>query len=125
MESIIYNKTIKIKSPSERIVITLTIKQKDRTKETITHETVDNYETISFVGEIYEKKRRKPSCCGQCQDEIRDIAHQYGISDLVDLCDLWDKWHLNDLRAGYGSKWMLEPLPASEKLKIITLVEKL
>ena len=100
MESIIYNKTIKIKSPSERIVITLTIKQEDRPTETITHEIVNNYEIVSLVGEIYEKRQRKPYCLGQCQDEIRDIANQHGKSDLVDLCDLWDKWHLNDLRAG-------------------------
>lgn len=38
--------------------------------------------------------------CGQCVDEIREGEPAEGWTrEMVDrLCDIWDKWHLNDMR---------------------------
>jgi hypothetical protein len=38
------------------------------------------------------------SCCGQCVSEVREIwGHN---PEIAELCDLWERWHLNDLVAG-------------------------
>ena len=39
---------------------------------------------------------------GQCQDEIRKgVPKAPWTKEMVDkLCDIWDRWHLNDKRAG-------------------------
>ena len=47
--------------------------------------------------------RRNGNCygsCGQCVDEIREGTPNPGWSrEMLDkLCDIWDAWHLNDLR---------------------------
>ena len=47
--------------------------------------------------------RRNGNCygsCGQCVDEIRKGTPNPGWSrEMLDkLCDIWDEWHLNDLR---------------------------
>lgn len=38
--------------------------------------------------------------CGQCTDEIREGTPAEGwTKEMVDkFCDIWDKWHLNDMR---------------------------
>jgi hypothetical protein len=41
-----------------------------------------------------------PGGGGQCQDALRAAAMKCGAADLVRICDLWDRWHLNGLRAG-------------------------
>ena len=81
---------------------------------------------VSFTGEKYRKHSSHPFAVGQTQGSAPQA-----------LKDLWDCWHLNDMRAecehqralgwtwathpsepcpecGYrlGSKWLYEPLPA-------------
>jgi hypothetical protein len=38
--------------------------------------------------------------CGQCQDEIREGKPAEGWTDemIRKFCDIWDAWHLNDMR---------------------------
>lgn len=76
---------------------------------------------------------------GQCQDEIRKgVPKAPWTKEMVDkLCDIWDRWHLNDMRAGcehqralgwkgesyigkpcpvcgykYGTAWLKEEVPS-------------
>lgn len=60
--------------------------------------------------------------CSQCQDEIRDgIPKPPWTKEMVDkLCDIWDHWHLNDMRAGCehqralgwkGKSYICKPCP--------------
>ena len=76
---------------------------------------------------------------GQCQDEIRKgVPKAPWTKEMVDkLCDIWGRWHLNDMRAGcehqralgwegesyigkpcpvcgykYGTAWLKEEVPS-------------
>lgn len=52
--------------------------------------------------------------CGQCQNEIRQgIPKAPWTKEMLDkLCDIWDRWHLNDMRPdcehqrALGWKWV-------------------
>jgi hypothetical protein len=38
--------------------------------------------------------------CGQCTDALRRLYRTREGIDAAKLADIWDKWHLNDMRAG-------------------------
>lgn len=53
---------------------------------------------LSISGVVYEGKKLLKSeknliCAGQCQDEARDLIGEK-------LFQVWERWHLNDMRAG-------------------------
>jgi hypothetical protein len=102
-------------SLGDRTIITLEIRHDEDTGET----------TASFTGEEYRKHSSHPMACGQTQGSAPQA-----------LKELWDRWHLNDMKAacehqralgwtwsthpselcpecGYrlGSKWLFEKLP--------------
>ncbi len=102
-------------SMGDRTVITLEIRHDEQTGKT----------TASFTGEEYRKHSSHPMAFGQAQGSAPQA-----------LKDLWDRWHLNDMRAacehqralgftwathpqhvctecGYrlGSSWLYEELP--------------
>lgn len=53
--------------------------------------------TLSIIGTI-KYGVTGPQSSGQCVDEVRKV---WGDDPLVaELCDIWDQWHLNDLRSG-------------------------
>jgi hypothetical protein len=53
--------------------------------------------TLSIVGDVNYGLNRG-SCDGQCIDTIREIWGH--IPEVSELCDLWERWHLNDIIAG-------------------------
>ena len=71
--------------------------------------------TLSIVGEI-RYGLRGGETGGQCVDEIRMIWGH--IPEIAELCNLWDRWHLNDMNS--GTKAQMEVIrklgrcPASE-----------
>jgi len=67
------------------------------------------YTELSIVGEVYcvGDRRGDPSSCGQCVDLVREAFSGHegeGLNgergSVTELCDLWDRWHLNGMRAG-------------------------
>jgi hypothetical protein len=51
---------------------------------------------VSLVGSTYRNQRE--DCGGQCQDTIAQIwANEPSVQRIVAL---WERWHLNDMRAG-------------------------
>lgn len=52
--------------------------------------------TLSITGTVRDQRGAEWS--GQCTDVVRKVWGAY--PEVVELCDLWDRWHLNDLRAG-------------------------
>lgn len=47
---------------------------------------------------------------GQCQDSIREAAG--GNADVLRLCDIWDRWHLNGMKSGTRAQLhALEEMP--------------
>ncbi len=54
---------------------------------------------LSIVGEIDNHTY------GQCDDSIRELVEQHGSGhrdkgEILKLLDIWDRWHLNTMRAG-------------------------
>lgn len=49
---------------------------------------------VSFTGEMTD------GGAGQINADLRRAAEAVGARDVVSICDLWDAWHLNGLRAG-------------------------
>ena len=114
--------------------------------ETITHDTVTGGLRFAISGEHYAKGERRgnPSRAGQCIESLGEIvkpAAGWTLEEIAELAKLWDRWHLNDLRAAcshmkpfpqgaratteewanrptcpdtgyrYGNSWLVEPLP--------------
>lgn len=52
--------------------------------------------TLSITGNV--KHQWGGERGGQCVGAIREIWGH--IPKVAELCDIWDRWHLNDLRAG-------------------------
>jgi len=52
--------------------------------------------TLSIVGDVWNRKGYIASC--QCVSTIREIWGH--IPEVSELCDLWERWHLNDIIAG-------------------------
>lgn len=75
---------------------------------------VNSGKARAFVKIVYDKGRLSLSgvigptrngnskgSCGQCIDEIRegDPSEEWSREMLDKLCQIWDRWHLNDMRA--------------------------
>lgn len=115
-------------------------------RETITHEVFDGTAMrLSVSGHYYDKRAAKQkndwTGGGQCVEKLRAVtplAGSWTLQELTELADMWDRWHLNDMRAGcvhqtpskgdarhqltttppcpetgyrWGHAWLYEPLP--------------
>jgi len=144
----IYNKKlyVGIKNTGKKMYVELEINQEaeTRTAQTTTHETISGYKTLSMC-----------SNGGQNREEIADINNYKELfiseSDLQTITAIWEKWHLNDMKAAcihqtafncnlpklatietgkcpngykYGSSWLVEPLPEEVITQIISIFEK-
>ncbi len=90
-----YNKKlyVGIKNTGKKMYIELEIKEEHKEKKTIALETVTDYKTLSMCG-----------TGGQNREETADINSykQLFVSeyDLNTITEVWQKWHLNDMKAG-------------------------
>ena len=64
-------------------------------KQTVDHEFVDEYFTLSVVGKVIYSVG-----FGQYRERLRDIDYPYVNNEaIVYLDDIWKKYHLNDMKA--------------------------
>lgn len=126
-----------------RFIIQLTLEEQggERVMHTIEHEPVARVTRLSISGAGLERSARDIAYGGQCRDaleELRELAPGWTQADVDSIAAIWDRWHLNDLRAAcahmdlpedksydarhhieceagtgykYGTAWLVEPLP--------------
>jgi len=61
----------------------------------------DTYTELSICANISEFTSSgfwREYSIGQCADSVRTLFKD--VTGVSELCDLWDRWHLNDLTAG-------------------------
>ena len=102
--------------------------------ETVTHGTVASPVMLAISASVWRPDGRDSVQCGQCPEvlgELVSYAAGWDAGKVHVLSVIWECWHLNDMRAscvhqsasgdlrvcsvtGYkwGSKWLVEPLPA-------------
>jgi len=84
-----------ISNKSKKMYVELTINQESETREkqTTTLETITAYKSLSITGTN-----------GQNREETADINNYKELfvsqEDLQTIINIWEKWHLNDLKAG-------------------------
>lgn len=72
------------------------------TPHTVEHDAIADYLDIGLVG--HKRRGKTDEGGGQCVDDLtapdtRPVA-AYTMADLAELAGLWDRWHLNAMRAG-------------------------
>lgn len=71
----------------------------------------DEGPVLSITGVVGPTPYGNAYSCGQCVDDIREgtPTKMWSREMLDKLCDIWDRWHLNDMRAGckhqVGEAW--------------------
>lgn len=83
------------------VILTLTIKKEEREKETVNHEIINEYVTLSICGEIKTMNNRGWYSCGQILNTIRNEGmRKLNIPkhELRLILNIWDEYHLNDLK---------------------------
>jgi hypothetical protein len=69
---------------------------KSSPKRTIDLENIHEFNRLSIVGDIYRGGRMES--CGQVYDAVRALFKDNVSIQMI--CDIWQRWHLNDLKAG-------------------------
>lgn len=73
-----------------------------RTFETVNHDSVTSVTRLSIVGNLYGPHCRNPWACGQIRNDVRRVTRPskgWTLEDIARLADIWEHWHLNDMRA--------------------------
>jgi hypothetical protein len=83
------------------VYLDITLNCQPEERVTIDLEKIKGVATLSISGRI----GRNAICCGQIQDELRQglITGDFTPEDfdaVWALLEIWDRWHLNDLKAG-------------------------
>ena len=128
------------------LFLDIRLRTDDQEWETTTHEIVTGPMCLSICGTVWKTRARRGDCyaAGQCREDFAspDLVLDGAIdaAELAKLLRVWDRWHLNTMRAGcehqevppdmpteqrlrsippcpvtgyrWGSKWLTEPLPA-------------
>ncbi len=109
--------------------------------QTVTHEQVSQFLELSISGVGVRKHARTIDQAGQIHEELGRITDSRGglrRSDMQALQQIWQRWHLNDMRAGcvhqggvcpegyqHGSAWLVELLPESVVEQVRSLMDDL
>lgn len=88
----------------KKVLVEVEIKLKESSRETTTHKHVKSYRTLSLSGSYNGGG-------GQIVDRLKELdTVSIPEQDLKDLIEIWERWHLNDLKAGCEHQ---EPIPVS------------
>lgn len=126
-------------------------------RQTIEHEPASEHLELGISGLIKDKGARRVSGAGQVVDDVRRIvepAEGWTRAELHKLAEVWDRWHLNGLKAGcahmpanaevgktecpvqaadpkvekpyvYGTAWLIEALPEDVVKQVRTWAARL
>lgn len=81
------------------VSLDLKIKPLGRAARTVNLEPASADEpTLSICGNVWLPSKRDILTGGQCVDTIRELLPAF--PHVQRICDIWEGWHLNDMRAG-------------------------
>jgi len=73
-------------------------------------------QALSISAGVWNIRKTDYLACGQMQDTIREMVKNDEIvespipmDNLIRLLDIWDRWHLNDMKAGCSHQRKLIP----------------
>lgn len=79
--------------------VELTLRLERKTGGTdIDGNTVDMATAVAITGDVWDAHKTAIVSGGQCQDFIRQLFP--ADKKVQRICDLWDRWHRNDMRTG-------------------------
>src|SRR5687768_15439862 len=84
------------------IVVDLELRRETGERQTTDHGTISDPLTVSLSGSAHEKGHREGYAYGQVVDELSRItkpAPGWTLDEVRELAQLWDRWHLNTMRA--------------------------
>lgn len=90
----------------EKVFLNVELRQRESVSPhlTIEHKPIETYTELSITADIYEGTRDIGG--GQAIDALREIANDldsqprtFGRERLRRIVDLWERWHLNGMRA--------------------------
>lgn len=87
------------------VYLEVAIEKETGKRLTVDLEEITEWETLSMSGYAQYRPQQDYNYCGQINDMIREELMKwrrvfYPVKIVMDLLDIWDKWHLNDLHAG-------------------------
>lgn len=136
------------------IVVTIALKTIPGQHKTIRHGSVRDPIRLSISGDYYFRGNRdNPVSCGQIPNSLSLIttpAPGWTLEEIEDLRLVWQRWHLNDMRAGcahmdlpddtsydarqhivcaktnykYGAEWLVEPMPPGVRDMVTKFMQK-
>lgn len=89
-----------------RMYVTVGLETSDKSSgyalETVNHEQAGQVTRLSMVGEVFEYGQREASMAGQITDHLLSVEpnSEFDAATLKDMHDTWERWHLNDMKAG-------------------------
>lgn len=105
MKNQVKNLLIGVNPHGHNVYLSLEIEKVSGKKNKFTTdlEPISEYSTLSICGE--EKIGREIISCGQILDDVKKEIDSYkrlkiDRSVLLRIIEIWEEWHLNDLRAG-------------------------
>lgn len=84
------------------VVVDLEIRRRPGTATTVDHVDIVDPLEVSLTGTVHEYRHREPYGAGQIVDTLADIvtpAPGWTLEEIRELATLWDRWHLNTMRA--------------------------
>jgi hypothetical protein len=91
----------------DRVFAHITLRQISHAepRETVTHETITDYTELSVTVSVYGYRSSSCVAAGQAREYLRDPrgladhAGRWTAADIRSLSELWERWHLNGMRA--------------------------
>lgn len=87
----------------DRVYVTVRLGTASEAAEAVTHEAVTEVTRLSMTAEVFEPRKRDAYMAGQCIEALAEITKPAsGLTPeaIEDMRAVWDRWHLNDMRAG-------------------------
>ena len=102
-----YVKDYDYKNKKQAVTMTVELKSKAGNQRGVDGKNHTKLETLSISGGIWNNKHSDITTGGQINDTLRRLLDEGKLTpvnmskeEFRKLLDVWDRWHLNDVRAG-------------------------